>query len=191
MTHSCVHPKIVFFFMTVIRTWVICFTFQYTGLQIPKKIWGTLIQCVIMSIILAHGTTTWSNGTKFCLFWGKEVLIVTTVGWQRWLENPKLPTEWYYRSDPGWLVWQWCWNASKWPQIWSSYFLSIWSIYLSLFRLAEKYASFETSLSPWSCWTSVRGAGSLWVYGNPKFAPQHWHQIYISVLPFYLNTYKQ
>ena len=70
-------------------------------------------------------------------------------------------------------------------------YLSIWSIYLSLFRLAEKYASFETSLSPWSCWTSVRGAGSLWVYGNPKFAPQHWHQIYISVLPVYLNTYKQ
>ena len=107
MTHSCVHPKIVFFFMTVIRTWVICFTFQYTGLQIPKKIWGTLIQCVIMSIILAHGTTTWSNGTKFCLFWGKKCLLS-----QQWGGNGGLKIRNYPLNDTiEVILGDWCDNG--------------------------------------------------------------------------------
>ena len=52
-------------------------------------------------------------------------------------------------------------------------YLSIWSIYLSLFRLAVKCTSVETSPSPWSCSTcGSRGAGSLWGHwGAPIFSP--------------------
>ena len=37
-----------------------------------------------------HNMVKWDQILSFL---GKEVLIVTAVGWQRWLENPKIPTE--------------------------------------------------------------------------------------------------